>query len=368
MSNNRIIEEFIELAKIDSESFSERNMADALTKRLSDLGLKVREDAAKDFIGGNAGNLYALWEGDPETAPILFSAHMDTVRPGNGKKPELADGIIKSDGSTVLGADDLAGVTEILEGIRRVKESGKNHRTVEVLFTVAEEAYTKGASVFDYSRILSKQAYCLDLSGDVGQAVYKAPTLISFRVRVKGRASHAGFAAAEGISAIKAVSVAISKLQLGQVDEESTRNIGIISGGCATNIVPEECTSEGEIRSLGHERALELLKETEDAFAAAGRAEGAEVEFEYTVHLKAYEVNKESPVVARFQKVSEELGLPGKLISTYGGADNHVFCENGLEGIVLSCGMENVHSTEEYIKTENLERGAELVKALILEE
>ena len=143
-SKNRITENFLKLTAIDSESFNERKMADAIKDELKELGIVYSEDDAGSKIGGNAGNIYAYFEGNSAYEPILLSAHMDTVIPGNSKKAVLGeDGIIRSDGTTVLGADDLAGITQILEGIRRVKESGKDHRSAEILFTVAEEAYTR---------------------------------------------------------------------------------------------------------------------------------------------------------------------------------------------------------------------------------
>ena len=368
LSKNRITEKFLELTRIDSESFNERKMADALKVELKDLGLTFSEDDAGEKTGGNAGNILAFFEGNASYEPILLSAHMDTVVPGNSKKAILGeDGIIRSDGTTVLGSDDLAGVTEILEGIRRVKESGKDHRSVEILFTVAEEAYTRGAAVFDYSKIKSREAYCLDLSGDVGDAVIKAGSLISFTIKVTGRASHAGFEPEAGINAIAVAANAIAGIKQGRVDEESALNIGTISGGSARNIVPEECLVSGEIRSYNHEKALSLYEKVKAVFDEEAKNAGAESEADFTIHIKAYEVNEEDSTVKRFVKVCNELNLPGNLKSTLGGADCHQFNANGIKGIVLSCGMENVHTRDEYIKTDNLLAGAKLVEKLITE-
>lgn len=365
-SKNRITENFLKLTAIDSESFNERKMADVIKDELKELGIVYSEDDAGSKIGGNAGNIYAYFEGNSAYEPILLSAHMDTVIPGNSKKAVLGeDGIIRSDGTTVLGSDDLAGITEILEGIRRVKESGKDHRSVEILFTVAEEAYTRGAAVFDYSKIKSKEAYCLDLSGDVGEAVNKAGTLISYRIKVIGKASHAGFEPEEGVNAIEIASKAIAKIKQGRVDDETTLNIGTIAGGSAKNIVPEECVINGEIRSYNHEKALSLYEELKNVFENESHTYNALIEADYTVHIKAYEVDKNEPLVKRFVKACNELELSGNIKSTLGGADNHQFNANGIKGLVLSCGMENVHTKDEYIKTDNLLAGAKLVEKLI---
>ena len=145
---NELLEEFAGFTEIDSVSFGERRMADLLKEKLRALGFETEEDDAGSHYGGNAGNVYGFLKGSLSGEPVLFSAHMDTVEPGIGKKAVFQeDGRITSDGTTVLGADDAAGLTEILGGIRRVLSSGKPHRDIEVLFPIAEEVYTKGTRV-----------------------------------------------------------------------------------------------------------------------------------------------------------------------------------------------------------------------------
>ena len=166
---NELLEEFAGFTELDSVSFGERRMADLLKEKLKALGFETEEDDAGSHYGGNAGNVYGFLKGSLSGEPVLFSAHMDTVEPGIRKKAIFhEDGVITSDGTTVLGADDAAGLVEILGGIRRVLASGKPHRDIEVLFPIAEEVYTKGSRVFDFSRIRAKEAYVLDLSGPVG--------------------------------------------------------------------------------------------------------------------------------------------------------------------------------------------------------
>ena len=200
VNEQRAVDEFQELTAIDAPSFGERQMADRLIVKLKELGFKIEEDNAGEHFGGNAGNLYAYLPGDLPGDPVLLSGHMDTVEPSKGKKGIIGeDGVIRSAGKAVLGADDVAGLVEILEGIRSVKEAGVPHRDIEILFAIAEELYIKGSSVFDFSKVRAKEAYVLDISGPVGSAAYKAPSLISFQVVVTGKASHAGFDPEHGI-------------------------------------------------------------------------------------------------------------------------------------------------------------------------
>ena len=291
---------------------------------------------------------------------------MDTVKPGIGRKPALyPDGTVTSDGTTVLGADDAAGLTEILAAVRRIVSSGEPHRPVEVLFPVAEEVYIKGSSAFDYSRIRSKQAYVLDMSGDVGSAAVKAPSLIKFRVTVTGKAAHAGFSPSLGINALEVMCRAVARLKQGQVDDETTFNIGRLSGGTALNIVPEQAECIGETRSFSHEKVLERIELLTDAFSEEAEAAGAEVSIETETILEAYELSESEPVIRRFRAACARLGLKGELRRTLGGSDNHNYIRNGIRGTLISCGMYNVHSTREYTKAEELVKGAELVEELI---
>ena len=195
IDKERLTADFLCLTTGSAESLDERRVADFLTDQLQSIGFSVSEDDAGQKLGGNTGNLYGFLKGTVPGLPLLLSAHMDTVRPGVNKHPVLHEnGTFTSDGTTVLGADDAAGLVEILEGIRSVRDAGLPHRDIEILFPVAEEIYIQGSGVFDFSRIHAKEAYVLDMSGEVGSAAVRAPSLISFQVTVNGKASHAGFA------------------------------------------------------------------------------------------------------------------------------------------------------------------------------
>lgn len=369
VNEQRAVDEFQELTAIDAPSFGERQMADRLIVKLKELGFEVEEDNAGKYFGGNAGNLYAYLPGDLPGDPVLLSGHMDTVEPSKGKKGIIGeDGVIRSAGKAVLGADDVAGLVEILEGIRSVKEAGVPHRDIEILFAIAEELYIKGSSVFDFSKVRAKEAYVLDISGPVGSAAYKAPSLISYQVVVTGKASHAGFDPEHGVHAIAIASEAITQISQGHVDEETTCNIGVIEGGSGTNIVPEKCTVKGEIRSYSHEKATRCVEEVGNTFKKVAEKHGAESELTCEVHLIAYETAKDSVPVKRFERVSKELGLAGELVETFGGSDNNSFAKNGIPGLVLSNGMYQAHSVNEYTTIKDLVTGAELIAGLITDE
>ncbi len=369
----RIIDTFCALTSIDAESFNEREIADAVRRRLEDMGFTVEEDEAGQALGGNAGNLYGVLAGDPALTPVLFSAHLDTVQPGRGKRAHVDEkGAITGDSRAILGADDVNGITEILEGIRLVQESGCRHGDIEVLFTVAEERYALGGGVFDFSRVRSPIAYTLDMAEPVGKAAVQAPSIVSFSVEVQGRDAHAGFAPEKGAHAIKAAAEAMACLPLGRVEEDVTCNIGTVEGGRAANIVPDRCLLTGEIRSYRHARAMAWLERIRKAFSEQAAACGCTAEMQSTVHLQAYAISKDEPVCRRFLAACGKLGIPtppgGRFRSTFGGSDNNHFAAHGLRGIVLGNGMQATHSVKEHTDAAQLEQGARLVAALIVED
>lgn len=362
VNRERIVDEFVRLTAFDSESYQEQDIMDYLKEELRGLGLQVEVD--------DIGNVYAFYPAyDPEdqySEGILLSAHMDTVGPGIGKKAIIhEDGRITSDGTTVLGADDAAGLVEIIETLRILKEQKLPHPDIEVLFTVAEEVYARGSKVFDYSKIRSHIAYVLDMSGPVGRAAVAAPSIISLQIEVEGKSAHAGFCPEDGIHAIEIAAKAAAQIRNGHVDKGTTVNIGTIQGGCARNIVPDYCVITGEIRSMDHEKALEQASLIREIFDKEATGKGGSVKVEITEEFQSYRIQEQEPVVERFVQACKELGLSGDLEDTFGGSDNNHFAAHGIRGIVVANAMNEVHTTKEYTTKEELFRAAELTLKLV---
>lgn len=366
INRKRVVDEFIQLATIDSPSFGEREIADVLITKLEELGFSVSEDDAGKAYGSDCGNLYGYLEGELEGDPLLFSAHMDTVPPALNKKAILQpDGRITSAGDTVLGADDIAGLISILEAVRSLREEGIPHRSAEVMFTIAEEPYAKGSSAFDYSKIRSKEAYVLDLSGKVGRAAYAAPTIVTFTALVQGKAAHAGFSPEEGIHSIAIAASVINRIKLGRIDEDTTVNIGLISGGAATNIIPESCRVEGEIRSFCHDTAVRILSEIKELFRSEADGAGASLVWEEVINCRAFETDTGGRVAKRYLAACAEAGFQAQLIRTLGGSDCNTFAVMGISGLVISNAMNQVHSCNEYTEVEELVNSIQIVRNIM---
>ncbi|MBO6215422.1 MAG: M20/M25/M40 family metallo-hydrolase [Lachnospiraceae bacterium] len=369
INKSRLTETFVSLVGIDSLSYNERELADELTLRLKKLGLDVFEDDAGAKIGGNAGNLFArLPANTPEAAGggILFSAHMDTVEPGIGKKAVIhEDGTITSEGNTVLGADDAGGIAEILEALEEVIEEDLPHPTIELFFPVAEEAYCIGSNAFDLSRVTAESAYFLDRSGEVGSATTSEPSLYKFSVEVEGRASHSGFSPEEGVNAILIASRAVSKLPIGRVDSDTTLAIGTIRGGVATNVVPDYVLAEGEIRSRSDTRAREMLSVVEQTFNEEALALGGKAKLFSKKHLNAYNVEADSKAMSAYRAVLDDLGIAFAPEDSFGGSDANAFRAGGIDAICVANAMHNIHTVNEYTTISEMETVTFTIKKLM---
>jgi tripeptide aminopeptidase len=362
----RITDEFTKLVSIDSPSYGERLMGDYVKSRLQGLGMLVLEDDAGEQIGGNCGNIYGFMDGDADKKALLFCAHLDTVEPSRGKEAVLGeDGVIKSRGKTVLGADDLTGVAAILEALTVIREQNLPHGPIEVLFSVAEEVYTKGSNVFEFAKLMSEEAYVLDLAGLVGTAAYMAPSIIAFTVTIHGKSSHAGFAPQKGIHAIAVAADAIGMMPMGRIDEETSINIGTITGGLATNIVPDRCVVRGEVRSLNHDKAKRQAELVRKQFERSASAAHATFDFELDIASVAYETPLEHTVVRRFENACNRLKLPVSLVKTFGGSDMNVIARSGIKGLCIANAMNRVHALDEFTTVAELIRIADLTLTLM---
>lgn len=369
MLDTSIIEYFTNLVKIDSESKDEKDVAQYIENDLREMGAEVFYDMANEETGGNVGNLYARFKGTIEKEPILFCAHMDTVKPGKGISPIIGDEYIHTDGSTVLGSDDKSGIAEILYGIKTILDSGAEHAPIEVLFTISEEIGLLGAKFADTNLLHAKIGYAFD-AHHVGEFMVGAPSQDSIKVIVRGKEAHAGVEPEKGINAIRVAAKALVTMPMGRIDEETTCNMGLIQGGAATNIVPNEVILRGEARSHDQQKLEALVEQIRQAFETAVKDETVgenAASFEFIVHheYQAYYMPEDTAVVQLGVQALQNLGLSPVLQKGGGGSDANVFNNRGIQMIVSGTGMDKVHTVNERICIEELHKGAKLVTEMI---
>lgn len=367
MNKDRLLEEFFELVRINSETKDERVIADVLTKKMEALGFEVFEDDSETRTGHGAGNLIASMKGNVPTAdPIYFTCHMDTVVPGLDIKPELKDdGYVYSDGTTILGADDKAGIAALFEMIRTVKESNVAHGDIQFVITAGEESGLVGAKEMDASLIKAKYGYAVDSDGKVGGIVTSAPYQAKVDTIINGKTAHAGVAPEKGVSAINIAAKAISKMTLGRIDSETTANIGSFFGGQATNIVCDKVTILAEARSINPEKLAEQTEHMVSTFERISKQKGGQAETEVRQMYPGFRFEEEDEVVQTAMKAVKNIGRTPELLTSGGGSDGNVFNGADIPTVTLSVGYEEIHTTKERMPVEELNKLTELLIEIV---
>lgn len=368
INQERLVRTFLDLVKINSPSRNERGVADYLRSKLEDLGFNVKEDDAGSKIGGNAGNLIATKIGSLEKgARLFFSAHMDTVETNEGLEPIIEeDGLIHTGGYSILGADCKAGIAAVLEAAQIVVENNIPFRSLQILFSISEETGLLGARYTDPADILPDSiGYVFDTEKPVGGIVMSAPTHATISVKITGKAAHAGINPEKGISAIVAASNAITRMNLGRIDDETTANVGIISGGKARNIIPDEVEIKAEARSRNADKLAAQVEHMLRTFHDAANELGANVEIDVKSEYVTYRWKEEDEPIQIAMRASEAIGIKPALVMGGGGSDANIFNANGIPAVVIGCGYQGAHSKEERITIPDLVKTAEYALALV---
>ncbi|WP_077358039.1 M20/M25/M40 family metallo-hydrolase [Virgibacillus halodenitrificans] len=368
VNKDRLVNEFFELVKVDSETKHEASIAKVLKQKLTDLDVEVYEDESITKTGHGAGNLICLLKGNKEdTDCIYFTSHMDTVVPGKSIQPSIKDGYIVSDGTTILGADDKAGLAAILESIRVIRENKVEHGDIQFIITVGEESGLVGAKALDRSLLKADYGYALDSNGDVGDIIVAAPTQAKLFAVIKGKTAHAGVAPEKGVSAITIASKAISRMPLGRIDEDTTANIGRFEGGKQTNIVVDHVEILAEARSLVPEKMEEQVKKMKQTFITVAEEMGGSAEVEVKVMYPGFKHQAGDQVVEIARSAAKKIGRESKLLKSGGGSDANIIAGHGIPTVNLAVGYEEIHTTNERIPVDELVKVTELVTAIIEE-
>jgi tripeptide aminopeptidase len=357
VNKERLISSFCSLVAIDSLSYQERKMTDELSKRLKELGFEVYEDQAGEKIGGNSGNIIAKLKGNVQKDAMLFLSHMDTVAPGEGKKPIISGNRIHTDGSTVLGGDDASGIASILEMIQVLQEQGLPHGDIYVIFTVAEEMGLQGSKNLDAAamkNVNARYGFILDDFGNVGTIVSSAPAHAKISVSIFGKSVHAGIEPEKGINAVQILADAVYHMKLGRIDEETTANIGVINGGKAMNIVCEQVEVIGEARSRDEVKLEKQVRHMRECFEKAAQKFGGKVDFKDELLYQPINLQKSPELIKILESAAEKADIKLEYRSSGGGSDANILNGLGIPSVNLASGYYNMHTTEEYVEIDEL--------------
>ncbi len=368
----RLAQTFKVLVQCDSVSRSEGRFAALLQKRLEALGVATQFDRSAPQTGSDTGNLVGRLAGAVGKAPLLFSAHMDTVQPGVGIRPVFEGGVFRSSGDTILGADDKSAIAILLEALAALNEAGRPHAPLELVFSTCEEIGLLGAKHLDVDLLSARIGYVLD-ARDPDRLINRAPAANRLSLEVLGKEAHAGASPEKGINAIFIASRAIAGLEWGRLDRETTCNIGTLRGGVATNIVPARVTIDAEVRSHCETKLKRATQRIIDAFQHAvdtydpRPVDGSKPRFAYRLEpdFMRTHIPEDHAVVKLAVEAAHRLGRSLRTQPAGGGSDANVFFQKGIVAGVLGTGMHDPHTLDERVALADMVRACELVVEII---
>lgn len=362
INQERLKRIFIDILNINSVSLREKQLSTYIKHFAIENKIPFYEDASSGNTGSDTNNIVLRLDGSGKSKPLFFSAHIDTVESTSDLQRGFGNGKYYSKTDTILGGDDKAGIAAILETFLSLKSLPKSeHRTVEAVFTVAEEIGLVGAKNFDTKLLRARQGFVLDAEGDIGNAVIAGPAHFIFNCIVRGKAAHAGIEPEKGINAIKAAAWLINKMPSGRLGAFFTANIGKITGGQASNIVPESVTFTFEVRSVDEPRCLAYI---ENVKLLAKRVEmkfGVKCSFSGGKEYSVYSIDMDAPILKLFSQSCKKNDVTPHFLKSTGGSDAGIFNNAGLEAIDIAVGMRAVHSTDEFIYLKDIEKVCRII-------
>lgn len=374
INRERLAHHFTTLCEIDSPSRYEEKVAMYLQETFAKLDADdvIIDESATD-TGSNTGNLVVRFNGNGNwQESLFFGCHMDTVQPAKGIQVARSGDIFTSKGDTVLGADDKSGIAPLIELIHLLREHNADHCPIELVFTTCEEIGLLGAKAFDRKLLRSKYGYALDSTRN-GKVIIGAPAANKLAITITGKAAHSGLAPETGINALAIAAEAITRIRLGRIDDISTANFGLIQGGTARNIIPDQIIIAGEVRSHSTQMLDKYTANIEHIFHKVVQHwpncdqlhDTPKVSIEIDRDFPAMALSEEEPVLIRIKDVATKLGKEMSFDIAGGGSDANIFCGYGLRTAILPTGMTNVHTTEEQVDLKDMVNLTEVLLGLV---
>lgn len=356
-----LIQIFSEIIKINSLSQNEKPIADYLKNFLEEYSISYYEDKSQLFTKSNTGNIIAKINGGGD---FILTSHMDTARSTENVKMVLREDRIISDGKTVLGVDNRAGIAILLTLLKNIKENNLDVKPFSIGFMVCEETTLDGSKNAEIDESI-KSAFVFDSYLDAGHIVNQALGAVTFSYEIIGKASHSGISPEKGINSIKIASEIISQIEQGNISQNTTLNIGKIFGGSAVNVVPEKTSFEGEIRSDKKENIEMKIKEINNLVDSTIQKYKADYLEKIAWDFEPYYINENEDVYKRIKSAIINSGLNSIPSVSYGGSDANSFNARGIKALNLGIGAKNPHSNDEYILYKDFQKAYEIAINLV---
>jgi tripeptide aminopeptidase len=353
---------------IPGRSGEEHSVMEFIRAKLAEAGLTndaiTFDDAQRRSpLGGQVGNLVLKLPGTMSGPRRMLVAHVDTVPICVGSRPRRkGQRIVSDDPQTGLGADDRAGAAVLLTTALAILRGGVPHPPLTLLWTVQEEVGLLGARFAKLSACgRPRLAFNFD-GGSPAKITMGATGGYRMTIDVRGIASHAGSAPADGVSAIAIASLAIADLVKGgwhgaieKGRHVGTSNVGVIHGGEATNVVTDHVQLRAEARSHDPGFRARIAKEMERSFQRAARqvrntaGRRGTVKFNGRLDYEAFRLPRDEPCVVAATAAVETEGREPELAISNGGLDANWLTARGISTVTLGCGQRNIHTAQEQL-------------------
>ncbi len=354
MKNKKLLDQFLELVKIDSPTGQEDKIADYILNYFRERKIGVNKDPF--------GNVIAKISGYGE--PLFLSAHMDTVEPGRGIQPIIKNGVIKSSGDTILGADNKDALSSILSVVDYLIQEKIEYRSLELVFTVSEESECLGAVKLDYKKIKSKKGFIFDAAKPIGTIITASPYYLRFDIEILGNSAHASRPEIANNSVL-VFADAMRRIKLGKIDDKTIANIGIVSAGHARNTIPGQMKLIGEVRSFENGVVEKVSKNIVSEFDKSAKKYGSKIKSDIVLENPGYEYSQSDPIIKFAEKILLKNGEKVFLERYQGCSDANIFIDKGLKILNFGNGSKNAHTINEEISIKNLERLFNLILSLV---
>ena len=354
------------LMAIPGKSGEEGKIAAAIVEDIRKAGVPekwITFDTAhkKSPIGGETGNLIVKVPGTIRGPRRMMMAHMDTVPLCVGAEPVKKGKLIHSKSNqTALGADDRAGCSVILNALLTILEQDIPHPPLTFCWMVQEEIGLVGVRNLTTSK-LGKPKMCFNWDGKLADMICIGATGDSGMViQIEGIASHAGAHPERGVSAAVIAGNAIEDLSRNgwhglviKGKNTGSSNIGVLSGGAATNVVMPELTIKAEARSHNPRFREKILAEFKKAFQKSAKSlknsagKRGSVSFESYLKYDSFRLSEQEPAVQTAKHAVQKMGDQPELNIANGGLDANWMVAHGFPTVTLGCGQQDIHTTEE---------------------
>ncbi len=400
----KIIDRFLRYVSIDTQSDPESEsqpsskkqfvLLEMLQDELASMGIKAELDEYGYVMASIPSNC-----GKEDVPPVGFIAHVDTSPDASGKNikpqiihdydgndiplagvpglalktsdfPELAEyrgqTIITTDGTTLLGADDKAGVAEIMYMAEYIMEHPEfRHGEIKIGFTPDEEI-GRGVAKFDVEKFGARYAYTMD-GGKIGELEYENFNAASATVRIQGRNIHPGYAKGKMLNAILIGMELNSLLPVEQRPEFTDGYEGFFHIVSFSGTV-EQAEFSYIIRDhdMGlYEKRKETLRKCAD-FINGKYGEGtASVEIKHQYYNMKKEVEPHYHIIEKAVKAMEMEGITPVIKPIRGGTDGANLSFMGLPCPNIFAGGHNFHGKLEFVPAESMEKAAKVILNII---